>query len=259
MASISGGMFQMGQPNPDLGGTGWSSNEQPVDTVTVSAFYMDTTEVTQADYLALMHVNPSYFTGDSLRSVETMSWFDAVLYCNKRSKRDGLDTSYSYTSVTGTPGNGCTALGGLVIDVTKNGYRLPTEAEWEYACRAGSTTDFYWGKSYPPTTSADSLAIDSNALWYNNSTTGTQPVAMKKPNAWGLYDMSGNVCEWCNDWYGSYSSGSQTDPTGPSTGSYRVVRGGSWNDYDDILRSARRDYYHPDSKSNISGFRCVRR
>ena len=109
---------------------------------------------------------------------------------------------------------------------------LPTEAEYEYANRAGTTTDYYWGRNYPPTTTADTLAIDSNAVWYYNSPNSTQPVASKKPNAWGLYDMSGNLWEWCNDWYGSYSATSQTNPTGATSGSYRVLRGGSWgNDY----------------------------
>ena len=261
MLSIPGGTFQMGQPNPNLGGTGWSSDEQPVDTVTVSAFYMDKTDVTQADFQALMLVNPSNFTGDLLLPVETVTWFDAVLYCNKRSKQDGFDTVYSFTSVTGTPGNGCSDLGGLAMDFTKNGYRLPTEAEWEYACRAGTTTDYYWGKNYPPTTSTDTLAIDSNAVWYYNSPTGTQPVATKKPNAWGLYDMNGNVWEWCNDWYGRYTSGNQTDPTGPSTGSSRVLRGGSWvNGGVNLLRSAfRLSGDSPGVRYNSIGFRCVRR
>ncbi len=231
MVSIAGGTFQMGQPNPDLGGYSWSSDEQPAHSVTVSGFYMDTTEVTQGDYLTLMGVNPSQFTGDSLRSVEQVTWFDAVLYCNARSKRDGKDTVYTFTSITmgGTPANWCTALGGLAVDFSKNGYRLPTEAEWEYACRAGTTTDFYWGGSYPLTTTADTAAIDNNAVWYYNSNNSTARVGTKLPNAYRLYDMSGNVQEWCNDWYGSYSSGSQTDPTGPSTGTLGVMRGGSWD------------------------------
>ena len=264
MVTISSGTFQMGDTN-----TFFPDSEQPIHSVTVSAFYMDLTDVTQADYQALMLVNPSYFyfTGDSLRPVETVTWFDAVLYCNARSKRDLRDTVYTFTSITGAPGEGCSGLVGLAIDFTKNGYRLPTEAEWEYACRAGSTTDFYWGKSYPPTTSADTLAIDSNAVWYHNSPNRTQPVATKKPNAWGLYDMSGNVMEWCNDWYGygSYGSGSQTDPTGPSTGSYRVLRGGSWlsgcgSGYGaGDLRSAYRYFYYPDFGCYYYGFRCVRR
>ena len=92
-------------------------------------------------------------------------------------------------------------IGNLNIDYARNGYRLPTEAKWEYACRAGTTTDYYWGRNYPLATSADTLAIDSNAVWYDNSPTSTQPVATKQPNAWGLYDMSRKLWEWCNDWY----------------------------------------------------------
>jgi len=237
----------------------------PVHRVTVSSFYMDTTDVTQASYQALMGVNPSYFDTGAMaprKPVESMTWFDAVLYCNARSKHDGTDTVYSYTSVTGTPGNGCSGLGSLTISMSKSGYRLPTEAEWEYACRAGSTTDYYWGQSYPPQTAADTAQISAHAWWYNNTPYGTKPVATKPANAFGLYDMSGNVWQWCNDWYGSYSSGSQTDPMGAASGSYRVLRGGSWDcNYDlVILRSAYRGVNVPVNRENGgSGFRCVRR
>jgi len=259
MVSIPSGTFNMGQPNPDLG-----SDEQPVHSVTVSAFSMDKTEVTQADYLALMGVNPSYFKGDSLEPVEGVSWYDAVLYCNARSKRDLRDTVYTFTSM-GTPGNGYHILVGLAIDFTKNGYRLPTEAEWEYACRAGSMTDYYWGRNWPPTKVTDTLAIDSNAVWEHNSggpTAGsTARVGTKLPNAWGLYDMSGNVWEWCNDLYSSsyYSVSPSTNPTGPgpSTGSGRVLRGGSWNIYDFSLRSAYRYCDVASGGGNGYGFRCV--
>jgi len=260
MDSIPGGTFQMGQPNPDIGGTGNSSDEQPVHSVTVSAFHMDVTEVTQADYLALMSVNPSQHTGDLVRPVETLTWFDAVLYCNARSKRDGKDTVYTFTSITGTPGNGCSDLVGLAVDFSKNGYRLPTEAEWEYACRAGSTTDYYWGRNSPPTTTVDTVAIDSNAVWSHNSGSTTLPVAGKLPNAFGLYDMSGNVWEWCNDWYDAayYSSSPSTDPTGPSTGTDRVLRGGGWKANDSRQTSAYRNYWSGIGTYGL-GFRCVRR
>jgi formylglycine-generating enzyme required for sulfatase activity len=249
MVHINGGTFLMGS-TVDPG-------EQPVHSVTVSAFYMDTTEVTQADYQELMGVNPSYFR-DPLSPVETVTWFDAVLYCNARSIRDSLDMVYSYTSVTGTPGNGCSALGGLVIDMSKNGYRLPTEAEWEYACRAVTTTDYYWGM-YPPTTAADTAAIDNNAIWVHNSNDSTARVGTKLPNAYGLYDMCGNVWKWCNDWYWNYASGSQTDPTGPDTGSARVLRGGSYAHNSFYLRSTfRNDYYGlPSNRYLDVGFRTV--
>jgi formylglycine-generating enzyme required for sulfatase activity len=221
--------------------------------------------VTQADYVALMLVNPSYFDSGSTWPVESVTWFDAVLYCNARSKNNGMDTVYTFASISGTPGDSCWSLGNLGIDYTKNGYRLPTEAEWEYACRAGSTTDYYWGGSYPPTTTADTAAIDNNAVWPHNSNYSTAKVGTKLPNAWGLYDMNGNVWEWCNDWYsGSYYSVSPlTDPTGP-TGSYlyRVMRGGSWHysNYDaGYFRSAYRSNNDPVHKGIGDGFRCVRR
>jgi formylglycine-generating enzyme required for sulfatase activity len=148
------------------------------------------------------------------------------------------------------------------MDFTQHGYRLPTEAEWEYACRAGTTTDFYWGGSYPPLTASDTAAIDANAVWWHNSPDSTQPVAGKLANAWGLYDMAGNVWQWCNDWYGGYGSSSQSDPTGPSSGTYRVMRGGSWANYDYNLRSADRyvsGYAVPGGWNGDNGFRCVRR
>ena len=219
MVQIPGGTFQMGSTDMNF------SDEQPVHSVTISPFLMDVTDVMQADYQTLMGVNPSYFTGVPQRPVEQVTWFDAVLYCNARSRHDGYDTVYWYSSITGTPGNGCSNLGNLTMDFTQHGYRLPTEAEWEYACRAGTTTDFYWGASYPPLTASDTAAIDANAVWWHNSPDSTQPVAGKLANAWGLYDMAGNVWQWCNDWYGGYGSSSQSDPTGPSSGTYRVMRG----------------------------------
>ena len=253
MRLIRGGTFQMGSM------VNWF--EQPIHWVTVSSFYMDTSEVTQDDYYLLMTQAPSHFA-DSRRPVETVTWFDAVLYCNARSIKKRLDTIYSYTSISGTAGNGCTDLAGLSIDFTKNGYRLPTEAEWEFACRAGTATDYYWGRSYPPVTTDDTLVMDSNAVWGHNSPTTSLPVASKKPNFYGLYDMSGNVNEWCNDWmgYGYYSNSIATDPTGPDSTGLRVVRGGSWADNVAVnLRSAFRSAQTPTYRFNGVGFRCVRR
>ncbi|MBN2189148.1 MAG: SUMF1/EgtB/PvdO family nonheme iron enzyme, partial [Chitinispirillaceae bacterium] len=189
MKLISGGTFSMGSMN----GYG---DEQPVHSVTVSSFYMDTTEVTQAEYAGLMGTNPSAFSsaaGWETRPVENLTWFDAVLYCNARSRSEGRDTVYSYVGINGIAGYGCSGLGSLAMDFAKNGYRLPTEAEWEYACRAGSATDYYWGGSYPPATAADTLAMDNNAVWWHNSNFSTARVGTKLANAFGLYDMSGNV------------------------------------------------------------------
>lgn len=237
-------------------------------------FWMDTTEVTQAKYQALMAATYSGYTSPLWSSIYGVgdnnpayyvNWYDAVLYCNARTKVTGsTDTVYLYTSIPGTPGNDCT-LDGLSINLSKSGFRLPTEAQWEYACRAGTTTDFYWGKDYDPypSTVVDSNEVDGYAVWYRNSYLkgsgnpdyGTHLVATKLKNPVGLYDMSGNVWEWCHDWYESYGSLAQTDPVGPATGSGRVLRGGSW-DYGTIyLHSAYRRINKPDGAYYAGGFR----
>ncbi|MDZ7261792.1 MAG: SUMF1/EgtB/PvdO family nonheme iron enzyme [candidate division KSB1 bacterium] len=261
--------FQMGSEtgNPD---------EQPVHTVSFTYdFWMDTTEVTQGDYHALMSAtytgyskplwgNP-YGVGENYPAY-AIEWGDAALYCNARSKQDGLDTVYSYTAISGRPGDGC-SLEGLSINFKANGYRLPTEAEWEYACRAGTTTDFYWGKNFDPypATAMDTAEVNSYAVWSGNSWNlsaedanfGTHPVATKKPNSFGLYDMSGNVYEWINDWYYEYSSEPQIDPTGSETETYHFVRGGSWGNGATFLRSANRQFASPDYYIYFCGFRTV--
>ena len=257
MKQITGGTFMMGDTIEGAYAAGYPS--LPVHRVTLSSFFMDTVEVTQADYLALMAVNPSFHTGDSLYPAENMTWLDAVLYCNARSLRDSLDTVYSYTAITGTPGSGCTALAGLAIDFGKKGYRLPTDAEWEYACRAGTATDFYWGADYPLTTLADTLAVDSTAVWSHNSGGASWPVAGRKPNAFGLYDMSGNVWEMVNDWYSAvYDTTVSVDPTGPSTGTTRTSHGGAYFNNSSELVSAFRAYGGPATRGPGIGFRCAR-
>jgi formylglycine-generating enzyme required for sulfatase activity len=209
-------------------------------------FYMDSTEVTQGDYLALMGVNPSGFTGDLKRPVEQVTWYDAVLYCNKRSKRDGLDTIYQYSGITGTAGDGST-LQGLVISALKMGYHLPFEAEWEYACRAGTTTEYFWGDS----------AIDSYAWYSGNSGNTTHAAAGKRSNAFGLYDMSGNVWEWINETYMNYPDSAVIDPMAIGNSAYRSLRGGSWYNAATILRSANRNSYIPYNRFDNYGFRVV--
>ena len=243
MTLLNGGTFQMGQ----LG------IAEPIHQVTISSFYIDTTEVTQADYFTLMGVNPSKFIGDSKLPVEQVTWFDAVLYCNKRSKRDRKDTVYLYTGISGIAGNGCSNLVGLTINYLKKGYRLLTEAEWEYSCRAGTTTKCFWG---------DDSSAGGNYSWsYINSGSITHIVATKKANPWGLYDITGNVWNWCNDWFGNYSSSVQVDPVGANSGTSKVTRGDCCR-YPDIeyLRSACRANYSP-SVSNAGdryiGFRVL--
>lgn len=287
MRHIPGGTFQMGQPmrinvfSIDSDGvtvkaydtigkpsTSQDSNFEQPHSVTVSSFCMDSTEVTLQDYQSLMGVNPSIvcsFVNPLLPAVG-VNWFNAVIYCNARSKRDGLDTIYSYDSLiyvkTVTNDSIVFNITNLVINYSRNGYRLPTEAEWEYACRAGTVTDYYWGENYYPKTREDSLKVGDYAVWSRNSTSWAEPVATKKPNAFGLYDMSGNVSEWCNDWLAPYDSSPQTDPTGPTSGSYyRVFRGGASNSDAFELRSAYRSWVltGPVLGGCDMGFRCVRR
>ena len=204
---IPAGEFQMGSNN---GGVG----EHPVHKVKISQdFYIGQTEVTQAQWEAVMRTNPSYFKNCPQCPVEQVSWEDAQQFI---AKLNGQNDGYKY--------------------------RLPTEAEWEYAARAGTTGD-YAG-------SLDSMA------WYDNSKTSS--VGTKSPNNWGVYDMYGNVWEWVQDWYGSYSSGSVTDPTGASSGSSRVYRGGSWVDYRYTLRSAFRNSDSPSHRIYFLGFRLLR-
>ena len=208
---IQGGTFMMGSFDGD-------SNEKPEHKVNISSFRMSKYEVTQEQYRAIMGKNPSHFKGDS-NPVEQVSWNDAVEFCKKFTKKYGVKM------------------------------RLPYEAEWEYACRAGTTTKYYWGDS-----------IDGSYCWYNdNSGSKIHPVGQKKPNAFGLFDMSGNVWEWCMDWHDEdyYSSSPYKNPTGPSSGSSKVLRGGSWVDYPGGVRSAIRVGYGPDDGWDGGGFRVV--
>jgi formylglycine-generating enzyme required for sulfatase activity len=243
--SSAGKEFQMGSNN-------WEENEKPVHTVKFTYdFYISKTEVIQRDYKALMGVNPSSCKGDR-QPVELVNWYDAALYCNALSKKEGFDTVYSYASITGTPGDSC-ELNELKTDLRRKGYRLPTEAEWEYACRGGTTTEYYWGDS-------DDSAIVSNYAWYRiNCDSSTHPAGGKLPNNYGLYDMNGNVFEWCNDWSEEeyYLNSPLENPEGPVTGSYRAMRGGSWGSSASSCRSAIRRSGFPGSRSVHCGFRLV--
>ncbi|GHU09506.1 hypothetical protein FACS1894151_07390 [Spirochaetia bacterium] len=242
MVRINGGRFTMGSPANEADR---SSDEGPQHQVTVSSFYMGKYEVTQREYQAVMGTNPSNFKGDNL-PVARVTWYDAIEYCIKRSQNEGLTPAYTMTGRTPATGYPITAAT-VSWNRNANGYRLPTEAEWEYACRAGTTTAFNSGSS-----------VD-NAGWYSsNSGSKTHQVGTKQANSWGLYDMHGNVREWCWDWYGNYPSGSQTDPTGASSGAYRVGRGGSWGSDGQDLRSAYRGGSTPSLRGNDLGFRVCR-
>lgn len=231
MVWIDGGTFTMGSPVSE---SGRSSNEGPQRRVTVSSFYIGRYPVTQKEYQELMGVNPSAFKGPNL-PVEQVSWFDAIEYCNKLSIKEGLAPAYTINGVNVSWNRGA------------GGYRLPTEAEWEYACRAGTQTPFYTGTSI------------TDAAWYSKNSMGnSQPVGEKLPNPWGLFDMHGNVLEWCWDWLAAYSGGAQTDPQGPLLGTDRVYRGGCWRFESHQLRSAFRFGNHPNLKTFFLGFRVVR-
>ena len=236
-ARISAGTFRMGSPS---GESGRDNDEGPVHRVTISRdFYMGITEVTQRQWLAVMGTNPSHFSncGNDC-PVETVSWFDVVKFCNRLSEREGLKPAYRRSS------------GITTWDKSADGYRLPTEAEWEYACRAGTTTRFYTGNS-------DS-DLD-HAGWYKeNSGSMTHPVGQKAPNAWGLYDMHGNVWEWCWDWFDKYSSALVIDPEGSTRSSVRVVRGGSWYNFASLCRSAHRFRCQHGYGDEKLGFRLLR-
>jgi formylglycine-generating enzyme required for sulfatase activity len=233
MVWIRPGSFAMGSPGFDVNR---AANEGPQTSVTISrGFWMGIHEVTQGEYLAVTTTNPSSFTGDLRRPVESVSWNDATNYCGRLTKGE--------RTAGHIPANWA--------------YRLPTEAEWEYACRAGTITRFYYGDD-PGYTN-----LTNYAWYYPYSDVMTHPVEQKAPNGWGLFDMYGNVWEWCQDWVGDYPGGSVTDPQGPNSGSYRGLRGGGWNYWNGwslagTCRSASRgNGYYPDDRYDYIGFRVV--
>jgi formylglycine-generating enzyme required for sulfatase activity len=220
---IPAGSFVMGSDSADVF---YQGDEFPAHRVTLTrGFYLGQFEVTQAQWEAVMGENPSVFDRyptSPRHPVDMISWDDCQVFLEK-------------INALGLPGR----------------FRLPTEAEWEYACRAGTETLFYWG---------DDLALGpmlKHAWFYSRAAGRSHPVGKKQPNAWQLYDMSGGVWEWCQDWRGPYEAGPQTDPTGPATGERRIYRGGSWFNEPEALRSANRHGHPPDTRGTNSGLRVV--
>ncbi|MEQ8171524.1 MAG: SUMF1/EgtB/PvdO family nonheme iron enzyme [Candidatus Eremiobacterota bacterium] len=275
MVAIPGGTF-------DMGSTVSSSYEEPVHSVTVSPFNMFKYEVRNSDYVLFLNsegnhteggvewINivadqyqgitggPGYGTfsvisGYESRPVVYVSWYGAVAYCNWLSTQRGVTPCYGEINNRGDDPS---------VWRTLNGYRLPTEAEWEYACRSGSTAEYYWGDPYPP----DPPNIGNYAWYYNNAGDGyggfgnenLHVVGGKLPNSFGLYDMSGNVSELCSDWDYYYGAGPYTNPTGPTSGDIRVMRGGDIEGGSYWCRSALRQGMSPDGRNYMVGFRPVR-
>ena len=251
-ALIEGGTFLMGSPDTE----NWRIDDETQHEVTVAAFYIDPHETTQAEYVRLMGDNPFAFSGEDL-PVESISWLDAIRYANAKSEDAGLTPVYTITENS------------VTWDRSADGYRLPTEAEWEYACRAGTTTPFNMEKSlsaedanfyghYP-------YEIEEN--YFDDSVLEAKPGEYRKttiavgsfePNGWGLYDMHGNVNEWCWDYYGAYDSSETDNPTGAASGTRHVYRGGGWNDFAKNMRSAYRAAGQEDMRSYNLGVRLVR-
>ena len=233
MVYVEGGTFQMGSNSNEA-----EDDEQPVHTVRVDDFYISKYEVTQKRYKEVMGYNPSEFDGEN-NPVDNVSWYDAVKFCNKLSRQEGLTPCYTIDGEN------------VTCDFSANGYRLPTEAEWEYAAKGGQQSKGY---KY-----AGSDNIDEVAWYRDNSGDRTHPVGQKQPNELGIYDMSGNVWEWCWDWYSDsyYSNSLKDNPTGPSSGGRRVERGGVCSDYAGNCRTAFRYFSNP-SGSYFSGFRILR-
>jgi formylglycine-generating enzyme required for sulfatase activity len=242
MVVIPAGSFEMG-------GRQGREQEQPVHRVWLDSFLMDRYEVTQAEYEKLgRSANPpfsnsSHFRGPDL-PVEQVTWPQAARFCNARSRCEGLQPCYNED--TGT------------CDFDRDGYRLPTEAEWEYACRAGTDTNYSFGNN--------ERGLGDYAWFVDNSSKKTHPVGKKKPNPWGLYDMHGNVAEWCNDAYDKsyYAQNADKNPRGPADADKYVLRGGSWASPAEALRSSYRLGETPGFSDaclarDAIGFRCVRK
>jgi formylglycine-generating enzyme required for sulfatase activity len=280
MVQIQGGTFTMGSPTNEPN----RESDETQHSVTLTAFKMSKHQVTQWQYETVMGSNPSAHCSGGIRAfyvtgldtenfpVERVSWYDAIVFCNKLSMGEDLTPAYRINGSTdpaawGTMPTSWDDPSRVTWDAVKivagsTGYRLPTEAQWEYACRAGSTAAFSWGTNFIDDSKANYRAgtIDANNTTAGTSLRRTTAVGSYAPNAYGLYDMHGNVFEWCWDRYSSsyYSSSPAQDPTGAVSGSDRVLRGGSWNDDGQYLRSAGWSNGSPNGRDFDIGFRLVR-
>jgi len=258
--TIPAGSFTMGSPADELG----RGSDEAQHTVTLTrSFEMKTTEVTQGEWQSLMGNNPSYFPACGANCpVETVNWYEALAYANALSASEGLAACYTLTGCSGVADTGMTC-SGVSVNATGSdpyactGYRLPTESEWEYAYRAGTTSAFYNGGI-----TVTDCGVDPNLAaigWYcGNSSSTTHAVGQMQANGWGLFDLSGNVSEWTWDWYAFDYPGNVSNPTGATTGSRRVLRGGSWIYVAQNARAAFRNGGDPSYRNRSLGFRLSR-
>jgi formylglycine-generating enzyme required for sulfatase activity len=275
MVAVPSGTFIMGSSESEeqweilmeLVGT---QSESPQHEVTVSGFRIGKYEVTQKEWQDVMGTSLGRIAsaeGGNLFGIGAsypmyfVSWYDALVFCNKLSIREGLTPAYLLNGKTdpaewgNVPREGASSgnnavWNGVTWDRSANGYRLPTGAEWEYACRAGTTT--------ATSNTGDTITKDTGVNTNSVDPQGTRSVGSKAANPWGLYDMHGNVWEWCWDWYADYSAEAQTDPTGPSSGTERELRGASWRQDEIYMRSAVRRHNDPAIRRDAVGFRVVR-
>jgi len=258
MVRIPSGSFSMGSIDANAG-----ADEASEHIVTLDSFRISRHEVTQSLFQDIMGYNPSWFVEAGVSDdypVESLSWYDAVEFCNNISLRDGLDPVYTITMRI--PATGHITSATVVAEFEfpseadgtrkpKNGYRLPTEAQWQYAAIGKTGNTYVWGDSNLAAT------VAANA-WLNvNSGNSVHTAGLKRANSLGLYDMAGNVWEWCWDWYGPYTEAAATNPLGPESGSYRVLRGGGWSDPLSSMRAATRLHLDPGTASTNIGFRVV--
>lgn len=249
---LEGGTFSMGSPAEER----QRQEDETRHEVTVGSFYMNPYEVTQEEYEAVMGENPSFFSGENL-PVENVTWYNAIAYCNRLSENRGLTPVYTVEDNT------------VSWDRSANGYRLPTEAEWEYAARGGTDTIYHFGNqvhsdyanfegSYPYLIEENYVSHQNPEVVTSQNRGTTIAVNELAPNAFGLYHMHGNVAEWCFDYYGEYDVENNVNPTGAASGSLRVNRGGSYNDFGKHLRSAYRSATNPVDADQNLGFRICR-
>jgi formylglycine-generating enzyme len=257
LVKSKGDSFRMGMATSEYrSGDPWAHYENEHKVSFTYDFYMDTAGVTQGDFKAITGREPAkHVTGDMKLPVEQVSFYDAILYFNAKSKKEGLDTAYNFKTVTKSGSGSASDMTGLTFNLKSNGYRLPTNAEYEYAERAGAKGIYFFALEE---TEANKVGPDY-VWWSGNSDNVTHRVGTKKPNAYGLYDLVGNLFEWCYDFDAAYPTTDDVDPVGAATGTNRVAKGGSYrNDISGHMRIKYHYKWGPASNHLEVGFRGAR-